>query len=96
MEIKETLKLKRNRTRFLCKKCDFKCYMKCDWDRHILTLKHQKETVETVLETDSVTKTYFCECGQKYMSKSGLWKHGKICEVTNKIESGEEAEDEPS
>jgi hypothetical protein len=40
MEIKEIKKLKKNLPRFFCELCDFKCYMKCDWDRHILRPKH--------------------------------------------------------
>ena len=40
MVIKEIKKLKKNLPRFFCENCDFKCYMKCDWNRHILTPKH--------------------------------------------------------
>ena len=37
MEIK---KLKKNLPRFECEYCDFKCYMKIDWSRHLATDKH--------------------------------------------------------
>jgi hypothetical protein len=42
MEILEIKKLKKNLPRFECKACDFKCYMKIDWSRHITTSKHAK------------------------------------------------------
>jgi hypothetical protein len=47
MEIKETIKLTKNLPRFFCNFCDFECYMKCDWDRHILRPKHIKNTKTT-------------------------------------------------
>jgi hypothetical protein len=40
MEIMEIKKLKKNLPRFECEHCDFKCYMKIDWSRHLATDKH--------------------------------------------------------
>ena len=75
----ETKKLKKNLLRFFCTACDFKCYMKCDWDRHILTAKHAKAANGNDLETKKLKKTYFCDCGKLFLSNSGLWKHKKGC-----------------
>jgi hypothetical protein len=100
MEIKEIKKLKKNLPRFLCEKCDFKCYMKCDWDRHLTTAKHASCCGGNAQEIKKLKKTYFCECGKVFLSNSGLWKHKKICiieedhsecqysddETTNKIQ----------
>jgi dGTP triphosphohydrolase len=83
MEIELTKKLKKNLPRFFCEFCDFKCYMKCDWDRHILRPKHIKNENGTNLETNLDKKTYFCNCGKKYTTKSGLWKHKKSCTEEN-------------
>jgi hypothetical protein len=41
MEIMEIKKLTKNLPRFECKSCDFKCYMKIDWERHLSTDKHK-------------------------------------------------------
>jgi len=79
MEIVETEKRVKNLLRFSCKSCDFTCYMKCDWTRHILTAKHTKAANGNVLETKKLKKTYFCDCGKLFLSNSGLWKHKKGC-----------------
>jgi hypothetical protein len=79
MEIKEIKNLKKNLPRFFCEFCDFKCYMKCDWDRHLLRPKHLKHENGNNLATILDKKTYFCDCGKKYTTKSGLWKHNKFC-----------------
>ena len=78
MEIK---KLKKNLLRFYCEKCAFKCYMKCDWDRHLLRPKHQNMAFGNDLEIKKLKKTYFCECGKEYLSSSGLWKHKTKCVI---------------
>ena len=79
MEIKETKKLKKNLPRFFCKSCDFECYMKCDWDRHILRPKHTKGVQGNEMEMKKLKKTYNCPCGKFFNTNSGLWKHKKIC-----------------
>ena len=85
MEIKEIKKLKKNLPRFLCESCDFKCYMKCDWDRHILRPKHLVSVSGNTEEIKKLKKTYFCDCGKIFLSNSGLWEHKKVCceEINN-------------
>ena len=79
MEIKENKKLKKNLHRFVCEICDFKCYMKCDWDKHIMRPKHINAVSGNNMETKKLKKTYTCECGKSFLSNSGLWKHKKSC-----------------
>ena len=79
MEIKEIKKLKKNLHRFVCEICDFKCYMKCDWDKHIMRPKHINAVSGNNMETKKLKKTYTCECGKSFLSNSGLWKHKKSC-----------------
>jgi len=83
MEIKETKKLKKNLPRFFCQICDFECYMKCDWDRHILRPKHLKHVNGNEMETKNLKKAYNCECGRLFNTNSGLWKHKKVCNNEN-------------
>ena len=33
-----------NAGKFMCEKCDFKCSKKCDYERHLMTPKHQNAT----------------------------------------------------
>ena len=83
MEIKEQKKTYKKSPRFFCENCDFKCYMKCDWDKHILRPKHLKLTKSTVLEQKKLKKTYFCNnCDKSYKTSSGLWKHNQLCSET--------------
>ena len=63
MELKEEKKLKKNLHRFFCETCDFKCYMKCDWERHIIRPKHLKGVNEwakgKTKNENNLKKTYF-------------------------------------
>ncbi len=92
MEIKETEKLKKNLTRFVCNYCDFKCYMKCDWDRHIIRPKHLNAVEGNQEINKKLKKTYNCDCSKTFMSKSGLWKHKKFCNQTINIKEELEKE----
>jgi hypothetical protein len=90
MEILEILEIKKNLKnlpRFYCESCDFKCYMKCDWDRHLSTAKHTVSVVGNQMEIKKLKKTYTCECSKKYATCSGLWKHKKTCLLLNKFEN---------
>ena len=89
----EMKKLKKNLQRFLCASCDFKCYMKCDWTRHIATAKHKICVNGNDLEIKKNVKTYFCNCGKKYLTNSGLWKHKKICKEEMQIKEEKEPTD---
>jgi hypothetical protein len=72
-----------------CLKCDFKCFKKSDWSRHILTRKHKNDDDDDANDdTTSVQKTPFtpkkskhypCECGKKYAYRQGLNLHKKKC-----------------
>ena len=86
MEIKEIKKLKKNLHRFVCEICDFKCYMKCDWDKHIMRPKHINAVSGNNMETKKLKKTYTCECGKSFLSNSGLWKHKKSCITEEPLE----------
>jgi hypothetical protein len=74
----------KNPNRFFCETCDFKCYMKCDWDRHIKRPKHFSNIAGNKKESKKLN-TNDCCCGKSFLSKSGLWKHKKGCndEITD-------------
>jgi len=75
---------------FFCESCDFKCRWKCDWNRHLTTAKHLQETNGNKIKTRK-TSDHSCretnnneslkctKCDNMYKSRSGLWKHIKIC-----------------
>jgi len=79
MEIKETKKLEKNLTKYFCENCDFKCFQICDWERHILRPKHLSSQPGNNEEIKKLEKTLLCDCGKKFKTNSGLWKHKKKC-----------------
>jgi hypothetical protein len=73
-----------------CEVCDFKCCKKYNWDRHLLTLKHQKATNSNKIATQKEQKEqketeHICEnCNREYKDRTGLWRHKKKC-VSNEV-----------
>jgi hypothetical protein len=72
---------------YVCEKCDYICYKKYNWDKHLTTIKHIKETQETSLETKNGKKwhqeNFTCDsCNKSYKNRSGLWKHKQKCNFT--------------
>ena len=65
---------------FCCEKCDYKCSKQCDFNKHLLTLKHQKDDAEDILDDAKIAANYFCKCGKEYKHRQGLWKHKKKCQ----------------
>jgi len=68
---------------FECIFCTFKCVRKSDYNRHILTRKHQKSINGNDLAIKKAQKAqyekeYKCEnCEKIYKDYSGLWRHNK-------------------
>ena len=84
-----TEKLKKNLPRYFCDSCDFKCYMKCDWNRHILRAKHLANIGSATSATEKLKKNlkknllnaFICDfCNKEYKNRTGLWRHKKKCE----------------
>ena len=70
--------------KYICEKCDFVCSYLRDWNRHIARPKHQNIDFGNDFEKKAqkkaqIVKEYICNCGKKYSSNSGLWKHQKKC-----------------
>jgi len=71
---------------FYCEYCDYITSKKTNYDKHIITPKHQRMT-EDYIGGQKVAKssqkvsyqTFKCECGKIYKHRQGLWKHKKIC-----------------
>jgi len=76
---------------FACENCDFKCFKRSDWIRHVNTIKHSLSHNGNDLETAEMGFTpknakYYCLCGKKFKTNSGLWKHRtreKKCKIGN-------------
>jgi hypothetical protein len=73
MERNKSLKIPIN---FECKKCNYNTSSKKDYNKHLLTAKHQKE----MNGNEWTSKIPTCECCEKtFKTASGLWKHKRNC-----------------
>ena len=68
---------------YVCEKCHFKCSKHSDYDRHLLTRKHQmvhNGTKKTPKNAVKVVASYRCHCGKVYKYSQGLSRHKRMCE----------------
>ena len=80
----ETKKKLKKSPIFSCKLCDYTTCKKCNFDKHVSTRKHDLmvtlETTETKKEQKVAQHNMCDKCKKKYNTRSGLWKHVKICD----------------
>ena len=68
--------------KYFCKICDYDCYKKYNYERHILTAKHIKTTNSTKNENLEQNNKYMCDnCSKMYKDRAGLWRHKKKCPI---------------
>ena len=91
MEIKITPKTPKNAKLFNCESCDFICSKQSDFIRHCSTRKHKMEIMEINNKIERNKNIgehmtgYNCiNCGKKYETNAGLWKHTKKCKSPEK------------
>jgi hypothetical protein len=71
MELK---KMPKNADLFYCEKCDFRCSKRSNYNKHLLTRKHNMELIG--IKKKCQKQIFTCElCEKQYLSQSGLWKH---------------------
>jgi hypothetical protein len=89
---------------FSCKVCDYKCFKKFNWDRHILTAKHLKSTNsnknatknEQNEQNEQKKETYMCHtCNKQYKDRTGLWRHKQKCKLKEDYECETEEKNTP-
>ena len=70
---------------FTCNMCDYNTSSKSNYNKHILTSKHQKKYFSNSLATNDNVKVsesviYQChKCNKIYQDRTGLWRHNKKC-----------------
>ena len=69
--------------KYVCEKCNFKTCNKYNYSKHILSLKHKKQE----MDSEKCEKMYYCNCGKKYKYDTGLYKHKKKCQGEKKEEN---------
>jgi hypothetical protein len=77
---------------YVCNLCDYNSCRKSQYDRHLLSLKHQirtntnkcAENSSNTFDTISIIhKQHSCQCGKIFKHASSLWNHRNKCEVEN-------------
>ncbi len=69
--------------KYVCEKCNFKTCNKYNYSKHIKSLKHKKQE----MDSEKCEKMYYCNCGKKYKYDTGLYKHKKKCQTEKKGEN---------
>ena len=62
---------------FVCEKCDFKCFKNSDWNRHILTRKHNDTYKSSENSLTEQHPDFTCNCGKVYKHRQSLFNHTK-------------------
>ncbi len=70
----------KNANIFICENCDFKCCKKSDYDRHLITRKHQMLTNVDIVSAKKTPPIFYCECGKEYKHRQSLSVHKKSCQ----------------
>jgi len=69
---------------FYCELCDFITCKKNNYDIHIKTQKHIRNTLATTSNTETAKKFFICNnCNKTYNDRTGLWRHKKNCKMDN-------------
>ena len=64
--------------KYFCEKCDFKCSKKSNYEKHLLTKKHN--TTNTTQIQPKNAEKFKCDCGKEYRYRGSLHNHKKSCD----------------
>ena len=65
----------KNASEFYCEKCEFICYKKSNYTKHLLTRKHVNDNKINEFDAE---KCHVCDvCNKRFKDRSGLWRHKK-------------------
>jgi len=66
--------------KYYCKKCDYKCISKGDFNKHLQSKKHN--TTNTTIIQPKNSQKHKCCCGKVYDYRASLFNHKKKCSTT--------------
>jgi hypothetical protein len=72
--------------KFLCDICDFSASKESNYEKHLLTRKHQTLTNPNNKNANAELKTYHCKCGKTYKHLPTLSTHKKNCSIVKNIQ----------
>jgi hypothetical protein len=72
---------------FVCESCDYSTSRQSDYDKHVLTPKHNNTYTYLHKSRKNSPIQYKCECGKEYIHRQSLYTHKKKCTMKpNKID----------
>ena len=79
--------INKNVKKYICEKCNYNTVIKCNFEKHLLTAKHQN----TYKSIKKYNDTFICECGKKYKHRQSLYSHKRKCNflVSNILEKND-------
>lgn len=85
MKQNETFCRKKSQPEFYCKICDYQCSRKTDYEKHLLTRKHQLKQNETKKSSKVATPFMCLKCNKVLKSRTSYWRHTKNCCGENEV-----------
>ena len=70
---------------YTCKKCDYNTLNKKDYNKHLLTKKHNATNTTEMSSPQPISVWHSCGCGKQYNHRASLWNHKKRCEVESNV-----------
>ena len=74
-----------------CQICDYKCCKQSEYNKHILTSKHNKLSLLltiTASNSEKIASTpnmFVCKCGKEYKHRQSLFTHRKQCNIEKQV-----------
>ena len=93
-----SIKSLKNSDSYFCECCNYETYSKKDFNKHILTSKHNKLVNASKMLANLSSyhnQQFICNCGKSYAHDSSYYRHKKICTYKddNIVKEKEEEED---
>jgi len=79
--------------KFFCEKCNYKCNKQSEYNKHLMTAKHEKLTNLTKKSPKISNPHMCCNCNKVYKSRMGLWQHKQKCTSTISVKPDDNAMD---
>ena len=76
----DTKKSQKSLSNYSCLVCKYETLRKNDYNKHILTAKHIRDTNKQQNIANVVNNNFICNCGKEYKYSQGLSKHKKGCD----------------
>ena len=73
--VDENVNVNVTKKKFVCEKCEFSSFKISEWERHIVTSKHKRLTINKY----NLAQHICDHCEKEYKSREGLWYHLKKC-----------------